>query len=194
MNDRWAAWDLEKVRLEAENLKALFPSLGNRYIEGEGNCTDPSVFIVCGTPGAQEEIEGRPLVGQARVVLRQLLRLAGIRPIWDCWTTNLLKYRPPGNRPPAYEEMKAFRPLLQKEWGAVARPKLIIPLGGIALMAVMGKTTKMHRVAGTVLSPKPGMFVAPMLHPDAGIRNERLQPDMETHWENLGEWREDHDA
>lgn len=191
MADQWAAWDLEKVRLEAENLKTLFPSLGNRYVEGEGNAENPTVFIVCDVPGAQEEIACRPLVGQKNVILKQLLRLAGIRPMFECWTTNLLKFRTPGKRNPTYEEMKAFRPLLQMEWGAVARPELIIPLGGIALMAVMGKVMEIHKVAGTVLHPQPNLFVAPMLHPTAGMRNPKLQPDMEAHWEDLGGWLED---
>jgi DNA polymerase len=196
---------LDRIRLAHEDLLPLFPALqGRRYVPGEGD--NPQAFIIGEAPGAQEDIAGRPFVGAAGNVLRQLMDIAGLwatdsrcdpsKPA-NCWLTNVLKFRPPGNRNPTDVEIKAFRPLLMDEWEAVGAPSLIIPVGSVALRAVTGKPMSILRTAGkhhSYLSAKTGkqLHIWPMVHPAFGLRTPDVQPMLEADWGNLGRWRAAH--
>lgn len=203
---------LDRIADEHKDRVNLFPSLGHKYISGEGD--NPEAFIIGEAPGATEAIQGRPFVGQAGQVLRDLMDLADLwaTPQWsdgsdahpdttgmvepNCWLTNVIKFHPPRNRNPTEAEIKAFRPLLMDEWLAVGSPKLIIPVGGIALRAVTGRPISILRAAGKCHRYKSRfgieMYIWPMVHPSFGIRTPPVQPLLEQDWEKLGEWRRAH--
>lgn len=181
-----------------------FPSLSRTYVPGEGD--NPEAFIVGEAPGAQEDVQRRPFVGAAGVVLRQLMDLAELRAghtiapdVENCWLTNVVKFRPPRNRNPIDVEVKAARPLLRREWRAVGKPRLIIPVGGIALQAITGKRISILRAAGkchyyagrNTGKGAPTLAVWPMVHPSYVLRNRtrRLEELIEEDWERLGVWR-----
>lgn len=172
---------------------------------GEGD--NPEAFIVGEAPGAQEDVQRRPFVGAAGVVLRQLMMLADLYAAPDgqiaepvnCWLTNVVKFRPPKNRNPLDVEVEAARPLLRREWLAVDKPRLIIPVGGIALQAITGKRISILRAAGkchyyagrNTGKGAPTLAVWPMVHPSYVLRNRtsRLEELIEEDWERLGAWR-----
>lgn len=198
--------ELERIAEEAKASVKLFPSLGKKYVGGEGD--KPQAFILGEALGATEEVKGRPFVGQAGQVLRELMDLAllhsddrGYADISDppnCWLTNTVKFHPPKNRKPTEAEVKAFRPLIEREWRAVGSPSLIIPVGGIALRAVTGKPISILRAAGKChkyLSARTGktLYIWPMVHPSFGLRMPPVQPLLEQDWENLGIWRRTND-
>lgn len=194
---------LDRIKDEHIDLANLFPSLSHRYVAGEGN--QAQAFIIGEAPGAQEDIAGRPFVGHAGQVLRDLMRIADLyaQPTVETtdalyansWLTNVLKFRPPNNRAPTEAEIKAFRPLLIKEWHAVGTPDLIIPVGGIALRAVTGRPLSILRAAGkchkylSAYTGKP-LYVWPMVHPSFGLRMPAVQPLLEQDWEALAKWRQ----
>jgi DNA polymerase len=111
----------------------------------------------------------------------------------NCWLTNVVKFRPPMNRNPTETEIRAFRPWLFKEWEAVGAPRLIVPIGGIALRAVTGKYISILKAAGKCHWYKSKqdreLAIWPMVHPSFGLRNPPVQPLLEQDWEALGEWR-----
>jgi len=186
---------------------SLVTELSHVYVAGEGD--NPEAFIIGEAPGAQEEAQRRPFVGPAGVVMRDLMAIAGlyatsvvvddysrmsfrdVEP--NCWLTNVVKFRPPRNRKPTPLEIKAARPWLLEEWRAVGAPQLIIPVGGTALEAVLGKPQSILRVAGKCYeaTSKSGhqLFVWPMVHPSFGLRTPAAQPLLEADWERLAEWR-----
>lgn len=175
------------------------------YVSGEGD--NPEAFIIGEAPGAQEEIQQRPFVGPAGVAMRDLMAIAGlyaevtyvgdnqngIAHVPNCWLTNVVKFRPPKNRKPTPIEIQAARPWLLREWKAVGSPQLIIPVGGVALHAVLGKPQSILRSAGklhTAVSREgKTLFIWPMVHPSFGLRTPTIQPLLEQDWEKLGEWR-----
>lgn len=200
---------LELVEREAHELKRIFPRLStSRYVSGEGD--NPRAMIIGEAPGAEEDVAGRPFVGKSGIVLRQLMEFADLYATdtylgyadddighsgdvtqeANCWLTNVCKFRPPRNGTPTDTEIKAFRPLLRQEWRAVGRPKLIIPVGAVALQAVMGKSISILKSAGKCHRYKD-FYIWPMVHPSWGIRsgNAQLQELLEQDWINLGEWR-----
>lgn len=182
-----------------------------KLIPGEGD--NPKCFIIGEAPGAVEVSRGRPFVGPAGAVLRQLMTNASLGTIEsdgheaNCWLTNVLKYRPTinenKNRSPTPKEIADSRQYIRQEWECVGSPQIIIPVGAVALTCIMGKQSSIMAVAGkpfqrvskaTLRDPfsKP-LVVWPMIHPSYGLRNEQVRPLMEKHWLALGKWLEEYD-
>lgn len=173
------------------------------YVPGEGD--NPVAMIIGEAPGAQEEIKRRPFVGQAGMVLRDLMSIAGLFATLpeavdadqryielgegtgrnlngyapNCWLTNVVKFRPPRNRTPNGEEIMSARAGLNWEWHAIGRPNLIIPVGGTALHALRGGSYSILKYAGqryTHLTTKGNrVTVWPMLHPSFVLRSNSTQ-------------------
>jgi len=197
-------WDaLEQLATE-QTYDPVFDSLDERFVPGEGD--NPEAFIIGEAPGAQEAMKGRPFVGSAGRIMRQLMAIAGLHADYgaytighplagnaNCWLTNVVKFRPPGNRNPTDAEIIAARHYIRREWKAVGSPQVIIPVGSIALQAITGKKQSILRAAGKMhlaRSKTTGadLFVWPMVHPSFGIRNPAVRPLLEKDWQALAGW------
>lgn len=187
---RWAHFELRRV----QKFNDLMES---NYVPGEGNFAQ--VMLIGEAPGAQEDVARRPFIGQAGQVLRELMLIAelytGYTPHFgtpNCWLTNVLKFRPPRNRNPTPQEIKIFRHLLRSEWQAIGQPRVIVPIGAIALTAVLGKPTGILAHSGKLRreTSRSGQQLAlwPMIHPSYGLRNKPVQPLIEKDWEKFGAW------
>lgn len=141
-----------------------------QIVPGEGPFNARLMFIG-EAPGEQEDREGRPFVGPSGGLLGQWLDSIGVsRP--HVYVTNLLKYRPPGNRTPTPAERHAARPLLAAEV-AMVQPRLVILLGAAPLQTVFpGKKLTAER--GQLLEKPQGLRpYLVMNHPAACLRNKR---------------------
>ena len=85
------------------------------------------IMVIGEAPGADEDAAGEPFVGKAGQLLNKLLERAGMTRRHLC-ITNMLKCRPPGNRDPEPEELRACLPYLEQQI-AILRPAAIITLG-----------------------------------------------------------------
>ncbi len=140
------------------------------FVLGEGPVPADLVFIG-EAPGADEDATGRPFVGRAGQHLDKILTAAGFRRD-EVYICNILKDRPPENRTPTLEEMRACTPLLQRQL-AILRPKLIALLGNTAVKYVIGPDapgiTKIH---GQWFNSIFGIPCMPMYHPSYLLRNQ----------------------
>lgn len=87
-------------------------------------------------PGADEDAQGEPFVGQAGRLLDNMLAALGLGRSTDVYIANVLKCRPPNNRTPEPIEVEACRPFLDRQIELVA-PKLIVALGKSAASALL---------------------------------------------------------
>lgn len=169
----------------------LASGLDERYVGGEGPDDTPEAMVIGEAPGGQEAIAGRPFVGPSGAVLDQLLENAGLARE-RVWVTNVVKFRPPGNRTPTDDEIAVFKIWLRREWVTIGRPTLIIPTGSVALYALTGHRVSILKYAGTHLrrTSRGGyqMDVWPMVHPSFGLRNPNARPSIEADWQKLGGW------
>lgn len=168
---------------------ALREPTGIVLVPGEGS-SRPNVFIVGEAPGAMENVHKRPFVGASGRVLRSLITdVAGLDST-AYFITNVVKYRPPNNRTPEWQEVDASMPYLRQEYAALGSPAVIMAVGGVALMAFRpkGETRGILSVAGTPLPLPNGRALWPMIHPAYGLRNPQVRPTMEKHWEQFGIW------
>lgn len=176
--------------------RTAFPSLSSIYVSGEGD--RPKAMLFGEAPGAQEELNLRPFVGPAGMVLRELMSFCGLyADPWhvkcNCWLTNVVKFRPPRNRTPSMKEILVAREGLRWEWETIGRPSLIIPVGGVALTALTGRPMSILRWSGRlweVSSRTTGqqLYVWPMIHPSFGLRQPAMRDLLEKDWLNLGAW------
>ena len=131
------------------------------------------VLILGEAPGAEEDREGRPFVGRAGKLLDQMfaaigLSRDGIAPEKALYITNVLPWRPPGNRDPETQEIAMMQPFVARHI-ALAAPDVIVVMGNIALRALTG-TTGILKARG-VWTTAQGLPVLPMTHPAYLLRN-----------------------
>lgn len=110
-------------------------------------------MVIGEAPGADEDRKGEPFVGRAGQLLNSMLKAAGFRRE-QVFIANILKSRPPNNRDPRPEEVRACIPYLFRQIELV-NPKLILCVGRIAAQTLLETDTpigklrgKLHRIAG----------------------------------------------
>jgi DNA polymerase len=124
--------DRELKKIKEEIIACQKCSLGetrNLPVVGEGN--HQSKIMLCGeAPGAQEDKTGSPFCGAAGKILDRLLESISLERK-EVYVTNILKCRPPQNRNPQQEEIKACSPFLDRQI-KIIQPEIICPLGNFA--------------------------------------------------------------
>lgn len=144
-------------------------------VPGEGP-DNPEIMLIGEGPGANEDAQGRPFVGNSGKFLSELLAQAGLQRS-EVWIGNVVKCRPPANRDPLPEELLACSAFLDRQI-AVINPKIIITLGrfsmskfmpGVKISQVHGQMRRIH-IAG-----QPDRFVIAMFHPAAALHQPALK-------------------
>lgn len=183
--------DKQKVfdELREEAIKArlpLFESATN-IVFGKGN-PNAEIMFVGEAAGRNEDLQGLPFVGAAGKNLDKLLNEVGLT-LNDIYITNILKYRPPENREPLPEEVKAHTPWLMKQIREM-KPKVICSLGNHATKFFLGgcNPDNMQEQPGiTMVHGKVRMIeidgmkvkLIPLFHPAAIIYNQKLKVEWE---------------
>jgi uracil-DNA glycosylase family 4 len=106
-------------------------------------------LIVGEAPGADEDAQGEPFVGQAGKLLDAMLASIGLKRGDNVYITNVLKSRPPGNRNPEPDEVAACRPYLLAQIELI-RPKIILALGRFAAQSLLDTDETIGRLRGRV--------------------------------------------
>ena len=112
---------------------------------GEGN-SNAKIMLIGEAPGADEDRIGKPFVGKCGKLLDKMLNAIGLDRN-ECYITNILPWRPPGNRAPTDDELAICLPFLKRQIELI-KPKFILLLGGIALKSVMDTTDSISRTRG----------------------------------------------
>lgn len=138
-----------------------------RAVFGEG---DPDARLVCvgEAPGAREDESGRPFVGPAGRLLDQLLLAVGFRRE-EVYICNVLKSRPPENRDPEPEEIRACAPYLHRQLDLL-EPRVIVAFGAFAARTLTGESGSLGSLRDRVHEYRGYPLVA-TYHPAALLRN-----------------------
>jgi len=178
-------------QLEEETKIASLPLKegAKNLVFGKGNL-NANIFFCGESPGANEDEQGLPFVGAAGKNLDKLLEKVGLS-MNDVYIANILKYRPPENRPPSVEEIRAHTPWLLKQIEAI-NPRVICSLGNYATkfflagndvdnMKMQPGITTVHGKVKMIKINGLDVKLIPLFHPAAIIYNRSL----------LGEWEKD---
>lgn len=156
---------------------------------GRGNLQAPILFVG-EAPGRNEDEQGLPFVGASGKNLDKLFEKVGLS-MNEVYIANILKCRPPENRAPLPEEIKAHTPWLLKQIEEI-KPRVICSLGNYAtkfflagynvdLMNKQPGITSVHGKIKMIDFNGEQIKLIPLFHPAAIIYNRSL----------LGEWEKD---
>jgi len=137
-------------------------------------------LIIGEAPGADEDAQGEPFVGQAGKLLDAMLAAIDLKRGNKVYITNVLKSRPPGNRNPEPDEVAACRPYLLAQIELI-QPKLILALGRFAAQSLLDTDEAVGRLRGRVHRFQNVPLVV-TYHPAYLLRN---LPDKARAWEDL---------
>lgn len=172
---------------EIERLAAVRPDALHECSEclvfGEGD-PDADLMIVGEAPGEDEDLSGRPFVGRAGQLLDRILASVEIDRD-DVYITNMLKFRPPGNRTPRPEEIAAGLPILLAQIKAI-RPQVIATLGNVPTQWFLNTKDGITKTRGRWHAWQ-GLRVLPLYHPAYLLRNpsrEHGSPKWQT-WQDM---------
>jgi DNA polymerase len=138
-------------------------------VVGEGSLNSKIIFIG-EAPGKNEDDTGKPFVGRAGKLLTQLINSIGLSRE-DVWIGNIIKHRPPKNRPPKPFEIEMCQDFLRRQI-EIIDPLIIVPLGrfsfnyflpGAKITNERGKLIEMGRYK-----------IFPVYHPAAALRNKNF--------------------
>ena len=104
------------------------------------------LMIIGEAPGREEDLEGKPFVGRAGQLLDKMLGAIGMSEA-DVHITNIVYWRPPGNRTPTPQEALACRPFLERQMALVG-PKVVLALGGAAAKHLFDVADGIMRIRG----------------------------------------------
>jgi len=179
-----AAQDLDALRktigaFEGCPLKATASSM----VFARGN-PQADVMIIGEAPGREEDREGKPFVGPTGQMLDRMLAAIGLDET-SAYITNLVFWRPPGNRKPTDSEIEACRPFTERHI-ALAKPKLIVLAGGISAASLLRAKGGIMSLRGRWAEYEVGdgstIPALPMLHPAFLLRRPQEKAKA---WQDL---------
>jgi uracil-DNA glycosylase len=141
---------------------------------GSGNA-DADLMFVGEAPGAREDEQGVPFVGQAGRLLDTLLGEIGLTRA-DVFVANTLKCRPPGNRDPLPQEIEACQDYLYRQLELI-EPRVVCTLGNFATKLLRGEPTGITRLHGRPeirqIGPR-AVRLYPIYHPAAALYTPQM--------------------
>ena len=166
--------ELQKLeeKMEKDNSLPLKKSDTN-LVFGVGD-PDAKILFIGEGPGYWENLKKEPFVGNAGKFLDQLLRSINI-PRESVYITNVVHHRAPENRDPLPEEMAAYGKYLDKMI-EIIDPEVIITLGRFSMGKFLptAKISSAHGRLYRVNWKDKDLFVIPMYHPAASLRNGEI--------------------
>jgi DNA polymerase len=193
---RLAAEDARAAAAAADSLPALRAALeafdgcalkqtARQVVFADGVEGAP-VMVVGEAPGRDEDAAGKPFVGRSGQLLDRMLATIGLTREANVFISNVIFWRPPGNRPPTQGEVAACTPFIERAI-ALAKPKLLILSGGFAAQTILKRDDGVMRLRGKrLLAPIPALteplHAMVMLHPAYLLRRPQ---DKRLAWMDL---------
>jgi uracil-DNA glycosylase family 4 len=153
--------DCKRCRLSNKRTNIVF---------GEGN-PDARLMFIGEAPGGEEDLQARPFVGDAGMLLTRLIEKMGFRRE-DVYIANIVKCRPPMNRDPEIDEIEKCGGFVERQI-EIINPDVIISLGRISTQTLIGNAKlKITAIRGNFFNYK-GIPLMPTFHPAYLIRNPK---------------------
>ena len=171
--------ELEDIRSElGECTRCKLHQHRRHIVFGTGNPDAQLVFVGEG-PGGEEDVQGKPFVGRAGQLLTKIINSIDLTRE-EVYIANIIKCRPPNNRNPEPDEIKACEPFLIKQLDAI-QPKIICALGTFAAQTLLETDEKISRLRGKFIPYRNSRLIA-TFHPAFLLRNPQRKRDV---WEDM---------
>lgn len=179
-----AALDEIKQQILDDEICSELAGQATQLVFGDGN-PDSEVVFIGEAPGKNEDLKGLPFVGAAGKFLDEMLAMIDQRRE-DIYITNIVKYRPPGNRDPYPDEKKAFLPYLQSQL-EVIQPKVVVTLGrhstncflpDLQISQVHGQPKRVKLALKQDEKESFSVVILPLYHPAAALYNGAMRQTL----------------
>lgn len=177
---------LEELKEALESFKGLaLKRSATQIVFSDGN-PKARIMLVGEAPGADEDRLGRPFVGMSGQLLDKMLASIGLSREENVYISNVINWRPPGNRSPTDAEIALSLPFILRHI-EIVNPAVVIFAGGVAAKALMNTTTGILRLRGKwQLHKSDGLTDAipalPTLHPAYLLRTPS---DKRLAWQDM---------
>ena len=170
-----AATTLDELRATLDEFKGIaLKRTATQMVFADGNPA-AKIMLVGEAPGADEDKLGRPFVGISGQLLDRMLASIGLSRDNNTYITNVINWRPPGNRAPSDAEIALSLPFVERHIELV-NPAILVFVGGVATKALMNTAQGITRLRGRwvdyqtaqMSSPVPAM---PLFHPAYLLRS-----------------------
>ncbi|KKQ48437.1 MAG: Phage SPO1 DNA polymerase-related protein [Candidatus Woesebacteria bacterium GW2011_GWD1_38_10] len=157
-----------------------------QLVFGDGD-PDTEILFIGEGPGYWEDQKGVPFVGNAGLLLNQILLKIGVERR-NIYITNVVHHRPPENRDPTAEEIMAYQTYLD-EIIKIIDPKMIVTLGRFSMGKFMPNVfiSSVHGREKAVDWKGKSITVVPMYHPAAALRSTEVKLKLTADFERLPE-------
>ena len=146
---------------------------------------ESGLMLIGEAPGGDEDRLGRPFVGVSGQLLDRMLASIGLSRAENFYITNILPFRPPGNRTPTDAEVALFLPFLLRHI-ALAKPRHLVLLGGVSAKALLRSKEGITRLRGrwhqVTTGDDQSLPALAALHPAYLLRNPAAKRDA---WADL---------
>ena len=141
-----SARSLDELRTAMEGFNGCNLKTSARcLVFAEGNAK-PSVMVIGAMPNAEDDRDGQPFSGRQGAMLDRMLAGIGLARA-DLLLTNVVPWRPPGNRPPSQREADICRPFIERQI-ALAEPNHLLILGNFAARFLLRSNDTIHQLRG----------------------------------------------
>jgi DNA polymerase len=139
---------------------------------GRGN-PHAKLLVIGEAPGVEEDKAGLPFVGKSGQLFKKILTSIDLNIKRDTYITNIIRCRPPDNRTPNANEIKACKPYLIDQIHLI-KPKILLLVGATALFGLTGEKRRISQVRGKWLTWE-GIPCMPIFHLAYLLRNPTLE-------------------
>ncbi len=142
--------ELRKAIIEFDGIAIKKTATNMVFSDGNSNAT---IMIVGDAPGADDDRLGKPFSGSTGVLLDKIIGCIGLSrdgddPKRSVYISNVLNWRPPGNRTPSPAEIEVSLPFIERHIQLV-QPEIILFFGGVAAKSLLGKSESLSRLRKT---------------------------------------------
>jgi uracil-DNA glycosylase family 4 len=145
---------------------------------GSGN-PEAQLMFVGEAPGADEDEQGLPFVGRAGQLLTKIIEAIDLKRE-DVYIANVIKCRPPANRPPEPDEIATCEAFLFRQIDTI-KPRVIVALGTHAAHTLLKTDAPISRIRGKQHDFR-GAILIPTFHPAYLLRSPERKRDV---WEDM---------
>ncbi len=143
------------AQFEGCNLKKM----ATNTVFSDGN-PNSKIMVIGEAPGNHEDLQGIPFCGDSGAMLNEMLMSINLHRQKDFYITNVIFWRPPGNRRPTDEELAICRPFFERHIELFA-PKVIILVGATAMSSILGVSDPITKVRGQILDYDAKFLISP---------------------------------
>ncbi|MBX7147243.1 MAG: uracil-DNA glycosylase [Alphaproteobacteria bacterium] len=139
--------NLKELRLALENFEGCsLKHSATNLVFADGN-PQAKIMLIGEAPGADEDRQGKPFVGVSGQLLDRMFEHIGLDRAHNIYISNIIFWRPPGNRAPTSSEIAACFPFVQKHINLID-PSILVVLGGIAAKTLLNTNEGITRLRG----------------------------------------------